>query len=120
MLYFFTTFAIDVFLHSMCFDVYCVLVIPALRAIEAAFPVLQNHLAEIRNVTSSASVQAFIPPSTVRFAPVMYEDSGPAMNATAAADAAGGAGDESRFLRACSSPGVLTIGHSRRVPSLPC
>ena len=27
----------------------------------------------------------------------MYEDSGPAMNATAAADAAGGAGDESRF-----------------------
>src|SRR6267378_2795896 len=82
MLYFFTTFAIDVFLHSMCFDVYCVLVIPALRAIEAAFPVLQNHLAEIRNVTSSASVQAFIPPSTVRFAPAMYEDSGPATNAT--------------------------------------
>ena len=27
----------------------------------------------------------------------MSEDSGPAMNATAAADAAGGAGDESRF-----------------------
>ena len=27
----------------------------------------------------------------------MYEDSGPATNATAAADAAGGAGDESRF-----------------------
>ena len=27
----------------------------------------------------------------------MYEDSGPAMNATEAADAAGGAGDESRF-----------------------
>src|ERR1700733_3610141 len=49
------------------------------------------------NVTSCASVQAFIPPSTVRFAPVMYEDSGPATNATAAADAAGGAGDESRF-----------------------
>ena len=51
----------------------------------------------IRNVTSSALVQAIIPPSTVRFAPVMYEDSGPATNATAAADAAGGAGDESRF-----------------------
>jgi len=32
-----------------------------------------------------ASVQAFIPPSTVRFAPVMYEDSGPATNATIAA-----------------------------------
>jgi alkylation response protein AidB-like acyl-CoA dehydrogenase len=30
-------------------------------------------------------VQAFIPPSTVRFAPVMYEDSGPATNATNAA-----------------------------------
>ena len=29
--------------------------------------------------------QAFIPPSTVRFAPVMYEDSGPATNATIAA-----------------------------------
>src|SRR5437660_2657184 len=29
--------------------------------------------------------QAFIPPSTVRFAPVMYEDSGPATNATNAA-----------------------------------
>src|SRR5881628_1288151 len=28
------------------------------------------------------SVHAFIPPSTVRFAPVMYEDSGPATNAT--------------------------------------
>jgi hypothetical protein len=51
----------------------------------AAFPVLQNHLAEIRNVTMCASVQAFIPPSTVRFAPVMYEDSGPATNATIAA-----------------------------------
>src|SRR5256885_17238128 len=32
-----------------------------------------------------ALVQAFIPPSTVRFAPVMYEDSGPATNATNAA-----------------------------------
>src|SRR5216684_3694190 len=30
-------------------------------------------------------IQAFIPPSTVRFAPVMYEDSGPATNATIAA-----------------------------------
>ncbi len=29
--------------------------------------------------------QAFVPPSTVRFAPVMYEDSGPATNATNAA-----------------------------------
>jgi hypothetical protein len=32
-----------------------------------------------------AWAQAFIPPSTVRFAPVMYADSGPAMNATMAA-----------------------------------
>src|SRR5256886_17682143 len=32
----------------------------------------------------SPSIQAFIPPSTVRFAPVMYEDSGPATNATSA------------------------------------
>src|ERR1700675_797554 len=41
--------------------------------------------ASIRNVTSRALLQAFIPPSTVRFAPVMYEDSGPATNATIAA-----------------------------------
>src|SRR5258705_6889986 len=34
---------------------------------------------------TDCSVQAFIPPSTVRFAPVMYEDSGPATNATSAA-----------------------------------
>src|SRR5258707_15645684 len=34
---------------------------------------------------SPMSVQAFIPPSTVRLAPVMYEDSGPATNATIAA-----------------------------------
>src|SRR6266478_8212963 len=79
MLYFFTTVAIG---HLPPLDIYSVLIIPALRAFEAAFLVLQNHLAEIRNVTSCASVQAFIPPSTVRFAPVMYEDSGPATNAT--------------------------------------
>jgi hypothetical protein len=30
-------------------------------------------------------VQAFVPPSTVRLAPVMYEDSGPATKATNAA-----------------------------------
>jgi hypothetical protein len=61
---------------------------------EAAFTVLRNHLAEtapnilntcIPNRISCASIQAFIPPSTVRFAPVMYEDSGPATNATIAA-----------------------------------
>src|SRR6266446_5882116 len=33
----------------------------------------------------SPLIQAFIPPSRVRFAPVMYEDSGPATNATMAA-----------------------------------
>src|ERR1700675_4860990 len=58
---------------------------PTLHTFEAVLPVLQNHLAEIRDVTSRALVQAFIPPSTVRFAPVMYEDSGPATNATIAA-----------------------------------
>src|ERR1700732_5515315 len=82
MLFFFTTFAIG---HLPPLDMYCVLIIPAFRPVETAFPVLQNHVAEIRNVTSCALVQAFIPPSTVRFAPVMYEDSGPATNATSAA-----------------------------------
>src|SRR5438105_15094088 len=33
----------------------------------------------------SPLIQAFIPPSTVRFAPVMYEESGPATNPTSAA-----------------------------------
>src|SRR5256885_2405202 len=33
----------------------------------------------------SPLIQALIPPSTVRLAPVMYEDSGPATNATSAA-----------------------------------
>src|SRR5437588_4199012 len=33
----------------------------------------------------SPLIQAFIPPSTVRFAPVMYEDSGLATNPTSAA-----------------------------------
>src|SRR2546427_11862503 len=33
----------------------------------------------------SPLIQALVPPSTVRFAPVMYEDSGPATNATSAA-----------------------------------
>jgi hypothetical protein len=41
-------------------------------------------LVDVEN-RGDASVQAFIPPSTVRFAPVMYEDSGPATNATNAA-----------------------------------
>src|SRR6202035_5525783 len=82
MLCFFTTFAIG---HLPPFDLYCVLLILPLRASEAAFPVPQNYLAAIRNVSSCALVQAIIPPSTVRFAPVMYEDSGPATNATNAA-----------------------------------
>jgi len=34
------------------------------------------------NSRECVSVQAFVPPSTVRFAPVMYEASGLAMNAT--------------------------------------
>jgi len=33
---------------------YCVLIIPALRAIEAAFPVLQNHPAEMAVPASSS------------------------------------------------------------------
>jgi hypothetical protein len=56
-------------------------------------PVRLSALNRVRTDTSSfsprtevcASIQAFIPPSTVRFAPVMYEDSGPATNATSAA-----------------------------------
>src|SRR6202047_882390 len=83
MLYFFTTFAIG---HLPRLDMY---------RVSSDLPIHLNACS--CNVTSCASVQAFIPPSTVRFDPVMYEDSGPAMNATAAADAAGGAGDESRF-----------------------
>ena len=43
-----------------------------------------RSLVDVEN-RGDASVQAFIPPSTVRFAPVMYEDSGPATNATSAA-----------------------------------
>ena len=43
------------------------------------------RLASLRSNVPRGSVQAFIPPSTVRFAPVMYEDSGPATNATIAA-----------------------------------
>jgi hypothetical protein len=38
-----------------------------------------------RSLSALISHQAFIPPSTVRFVPVMYEDSGPATNATIAA-----------------------------------
>jgi hypothetical protein len=41
------------------------------RAIETAFPVLQNHIAEICGGTACASVQALVPPSTVRLVPVM-------------------------------------------------
>jgi hypothetical protein len=41
MLCFFTTLAIgNLPLHL---DMYCVLIIPAFRAIQAAFPILQNH-----------------------------------------------------------------------------
>ncbi len=36
-------------------------------------------------MTECLVVHAFVPPSTVRFAPVMYEDSGPATNDTSAA-----------------------------------
>ena len=41
-------------------------------------------LSQGRGPTVSAD-QAFVPPSTVRFAPVIYEDSGPATNDTKAA-----------------------------------
>jgi hypothetical protein len=44
MLYFFTTLAIE---HLPPFDIYCVLFIPALRAIAAALPVPRNHRAEM-------------------------------------------------------------------------
>jgi hypothetical protein len=55
------------------------------RAIETVFPVLLNHFAEISQRDFVCVVHAIIPPSTVRFAPVMYEDSGPATKATIAA-----------------------------------
>ena len=45
-----------------------------------------GDLRSIRCFSANAVVgQAFVPPSTVRFAPVMYEDSGLATNATNAA-----------------------------------
>src|SRR5712671_3896821 len=47
---FFTTLAIGL-LPPL--DMYCVLIIPALRAIEAALPVLQNHLAEILGIANA-------------------------------------------------------------------
>jgi hypothetical protein len=46
------------------------------------FPILTTPS---RSLSALISHQAFIPPSTVRFVPVMYEDSGPATNATIAA-----------------------------------
>jgi hypothetical protein len=42
-------------------------------------------LSALNHARTNASLQAFVPPSTVRFAPVIYEDSGPATNATKAA-----------------------------------
>jgi len=44
MLCFFTTLALG---QLPPLDIYCVLIVSALRAFEAAFPVLQNHLAEM-------------------------------------------------------------------------
>jgi hypothetical protein len=44
MLCFFTTLAIG---QLPPLDIHCVLIIPALRAFVAAFPVLQDHLAEM-------------------------------------------------------------------------
>src|SRR5260221_9789657 len=43
------------------------------------------HTIAVPQRVRTECVQAFIAPSTVRFAPVMYEDSGPATNATIAA-----------------------------------
>ena len=47
-----------------------------------------SDLAEKANprfIVDATGVQALMPPSTVRFAPLMYDDSGPATNATNAA-----------------------------------
>jgi len=58
---------------------YCVWIHFCISGIRAShFLSRRTNLAEIRNVSSRVSVQAIIPPSTLRFAPVMYEDSGPA------------------------------------------
>src|SRR5712691_11816896 len=52
-------------------------------------PVLYGSLSYGREGCSrfiySTCAQALTPPSTVRFAPLMYDDSGPATNATSAA-----------------------------------
>src|SRR5207302_7914159 len=42
-----------------------------------------------RFIVDSTCGQALVPPSTVRFAPLMYDDSGPATNATSARDLVG-------------------------------
>ncbi len=44
-----------------------------------------NNSKSFKTRATRAPAQAFVPPSTVRFAPVIYEDSGPATNATSAA-----------------------------------
>src|SRR5258706_15795119 len=73
--------------HLPPFDMYCVLIIPALRAFEPAISVPQNqprrdshHDFDFACVGSGNHSAIHL-----RFAPVMYEDSGPATNATNAA-----------------------------------
>ena len=55
------------------------------RAYRFGLHQLRNCPSLRENAWVCALLQAFVPPSTVRFAPVMYEDSGPATNATRAA-----------------------------------
>src|SRR6266513_896919 len=58
----------------------------------------------------SPSTQAFIPPSTVRFAPVMYEDSGPATNATMAAISSTRPKRSSAVAAFCGTAHLLVAG----------
>lgn len=53
------------------------------RGMEAIFK-FEGLVRKFQNSTT-AFAQAFVPPSTVRFAPVMYDASGLATNATSAA-----------------------------------
>jgi hypothetical protein len=50
---------------------------------------VSGHPIYLGGLTRASPAQAFIPPSTVRFAPVMYEDSGLATKATIAAISSG-------------------------------
>src|SRR6266436_3572803 len=65
----------------------------------------------------SPLIQAFIPPSTVRFAPVMYEDSGPATNATMAAISSTCPKRSSGVAAFCGTAHSLVAGFNSMIPA---